>query len=560
MPAHPREKLGAEFLLEQRDLAAQRRLGDSQLGGRFCEAATLGNPGEVEKLLTIHGLVSLVHISTAPASVERRMQNRYPMRPPRRREFMSDELCDLSARELHEAYHSRAVSPVEVATAVLARIDHLNPRFNAFASINPDVTMEMARSSESRWLRDAPLGPGDGIPTTIKDVMQIRSWPTLCGSKTVSPDQPWTSDTACVARLREAGAVFVGKTTTPEFGWKGLGDSPRHGETRNPWDPRLTPGGSSAGAGVAAAFGLGVWHAASDAAGSIRIPAAFCGVVGFKPTYGVVPLFPASVFSGLGHHGPIARTVRDAAGMLAIMSGADPRDGVAAPSCARSLDMPACTDLAGLRIGYVADADFPTDPDIRRLTDLAARNLQELGAHVDDIDLDLTEARSQIEIQWQVGCALLLQSIPAADHHLVDAGLVRMAEAGERVSATQFRAAQLAREQLATKLNLLHERVDLLVTPTVPILPFALGSETPAQSRFAAWLDWTPFTYPFNLTQQPAASVPCGLTPTSLPAALQIVGKRFADALVLRAAHALEQSLRCCLTDRLQQLRATSEP
>jgi aspartyl-tRNA(Asn)/glutamyl-tRNA(Gln) amidotransferase subunit A len=236
-----------------------------------------------------------------------------------------------------------------------------------------------------------------------------------------------------------------------------------------------------------------------------------------------------------------------------VMSGADPRDATAAPACARSFDIPTAADLTGLRIGYVADADFPTNTDIRRLVDAAVRKLQGLGAEVHEVPIDLSGARSQIEIQWQVGCALLLESIPRADHHLVDPGLVRMAEAGQRISAIELRAAQLGREQLATRLNLLYETIDLLVTPAVPVLPFALGSESPAQGGFASWLGWTPFTYPFNLTQQPAASIPCGLTPASLPAGLQIVGKRFADALVLNAAHALEQSLMCRLPDRLQQ-------
>jgi len=444
---------------------------------------------------------------------------------------------------------------VEVAKAVLARIERLNPRFNAFASINPDLTIDMARRSEGRWTRGAALGHGDGIPTTIKDVMQTQSWPTLCGSRTVRAHQPWTTDTACVARLREAGAVFIGKTTTPEFGWKGLDGCARHGPTRNPWDARLTSGGSSAGSGVAAALGLGVWHAASDAAGSIRIPAAFCGVFGFKPTYGVVPLFPASVFSGLGHHGPMARTVEDAVGMLAIMSGPDPRDPTAAPPCARPSETLVSGGLSGLRIGYVAEARFPTDPHIRTLCDAAVVKLQELGAEVENIDLDFSDARDHIEIQWQVGCALLLQSIPEAAHHLVDPGLVRMAQAGRAVLATRFRAAQLAGEHLATRLTLLHETFDLLVTPTVPILPFDHGNETPEQGGFATWFDWTPFTYPFNLTQQPAASLPCGLTPASLPAGLQIVGKRFADTLVLDVADALERSLMCNLPDRCRQLQ-----
>jgi Asp-tRNA(Asn)/Glu-tRNA(Gln) amidotransferase A subunit family amidase len=456
---------------------------------------------------------------------------------------MGDELCNFSARQLSDAYSARSLSPVEVAQAILARIENLDCKFNAFALVDKATTLRMARNSEQRWMSGDPLGPGDGIPTTIKDVMLTRGWPTFRGSNTTIPGEPWIEETACVTRLREAGAVFVGKTTTPEFAWKALNDSPRHGVTRNPWDPSMTSGGSSGGSAVAAALGMGVWHAASDAAGSIRIPAAFCGVVGFKPTYGVVPLFPSSAFSGLGHHGPIARTVKDLVEMLAIMKRPDPRDATAAPDVPAFREPAQDRDLAGLTVGFAADASFRTEPDIRLLVAQGVREMEAAGARVEEIKLDFADAREQIEIQWQVGCAILLESIPKAQHTLVDGGLIRMAQAGRQISATVFRKVQLAREDLASRLNLLHQKFDLLVTPTVPVAPFQVGSDTPPDERFMSWLDWTPFSYPFNLSQQPAVSVPCGTTPAGLPAGLQIVGPRFGDHLVLQAAQCLERAL-----------------
>jgi len=288
---------------------------------------------------------------------------------------------------------------------------------------------------------------------------------------------------------------------------------------------------------------MGVWHAASDAAGSIRIPAAFCGVLGFKPTYGVVPLFPPSPFAGLTHHGPIARRMSDLREMLTIISRPDPRDATAAPDRPGQFAALNKCDLTGVNVGFAADLNFTTEPEIRKLVGEGVQKMAGLGARVEEIELDLADAREQIEIQWQVGCAINLESIPKAQHRHMDIGLVRTAEAGRRIPATVFRKVQLSRERFASRLNLLHDKFDLLVTPTVPISAFEIGHDTPPNQRFASWIDWTPFSYPFNLSQQPAISVPCGLTSLGLPAGLQIVGPRFADASVLHAAECLERVL-----------------
>lgn len=456
---------------------------------------------------------------------------------------MRDDSCALTASELNRAYRDRLLSPVEVASAVLERIDALNGQVNAFCLVDADTTLAMARASEARWLKGKPLGPGDGVPTTVKDLMLTKGWPTLRGSRTIDANQSWDTDTACVARLREQGAVFVGKTTTPEFGWKAVNDSPLKGVTRNPWNLELTPGGSSGGAAVAAALGLGVWHTASDAAGSIRIPAAFCGVFGFKPTHGVVPICPTSAFSDLGHHGPITRTVEDAVAMLAIMSRTDMRDATAAPACARDFASGLSGDIAGMRIGYACEAPgIAVDPAILALTDQALATFEELGGHVEAIALDLEGARDIIETLWSVGCALLLEGVPADRLRLIDPVLRAYAEKGQTVAAVQLRAAQIAREALAARLNRLHERFDIIVTPTTTIEPFAAWHEVPPNGPYRSWLDWAAFSYPLNLSRQPAASVPCGLTPAKLPAGIQIIGPRFGDLAVLRVARAYEST------------------
>jgi len=454
---------------------------------------------------------------------------------------MTDALVHYSSAQLRKAYADGAVSPVEVAEAALARIGNLADRYNVFSFLAPEDTLQMARRSEERWRKGEPLGNGDGIPVTIKDNMSVAGWPRQCGSLTVRQEERSQTDSACVARLREAGCIFLGKTTTPEFAWKGVGDSPLNGVSRNPWRTDLTPGGSSSGAAIAALLDMGVWHTASDAAGSIRIPSAFCGVQGFKPTFGIVPNFPASAFSSLGHHGPLARNVTELAEMMAIISRPDSRDATAAPPGLLDFRAPLEDGLQGKRIGYFR-GDGNVDPEILEVLDRTLRLCEDLGAVVDEIHVDFADAREQIECYWRVGCALLMDSVPAELRPLVDPGLAEKGRQGKAVSGMELRAVQLRREDLASSLNLLHDSYDFVVTPVVPIQPFQSGRDVPPGSDFKEWIDWAPFSYPFNLTHQPTASVTCGLTRSGLPTAMQIVGRRFSDRAVLAAAAAFEQA------------------
>jgi aspartyl-tRNA(Asn)/glutamyl-tRNA(Gln) amidotransferase subunit A len=450
----------------------------------------------------------------------------------------------MSVAELTALYAAGSLSPVEAVRACLGRAARFDPDFNAFSDLRGEEALAAAAASEERWRRGAPASPIDGVPTSVKDIVLARGWPTRRGSRIVDvASQTWDQDAPAVARLREAGAVLMGMTTTPEFGWKGVTDSALTGITRNPWNRETTPGGSSGGAAVAAATGMATLNIGTDGGGSIRIPAAFTGVFGFKPSYGRVPAWPPSPFGTLAHLGPIARGVADATAMQAVMARPDPRDWTAPPWPAGDLAAERDDGVDGLKIAFAETVSgAPVDPEIAALVGDAARVFADLGATVEVVTLEFPEARPVFRAHWFVGAAALLAGIPAEKHALIDPGLRAIAAAGAAVPLLDYVAAQLARARLGVRMNLFHEDWDLLLTPTLPIPAFAAGYEVPPGSdREDRWADWTPFTYPFNLTQQPAATVPCGLTRAGLPAGLQIVGRLYRDAVVLRAACAFER-------------------
>ena len=454
---------------------------------------------------------------------------------------MSEDLLSLSAAELIERYRSKRASPVEVTQAALDRIDRLNPIYNAFVLVDAERALKDARASEARWARGAPAGLVDGVPATVKDLIVTEGWPTRRGSLTIDPNQPWTEDGPPVARLREQGAVFLGKTTTPEFGWKGVTDSPLTGTTVNPWDTRLTPGGSSGGAAVAAALGFGVLHVATDGGGSIRIPAGFCGLFGFKPTFGVVPVHPHSGAWTLWHQGPIARTVGDAELMLQVIAGSDPRDWYRVPTRAAEYARTGERDVRGLRIGYSRTLGYANvDPEVAKLVDQGVRHFEALGARVEELDLVLEDPISIMQPLWSVAVALAIEPMTPHQRSLVDPPLLDLAAPGLAMSAIEYRRIEQRREAFARRMCGLHRDHDLLITPQLAVPAFEAGTEVPRGTGRTRWWEWSPFTYPFNLSQQPAATVPCGFTRAGLPVALQVVGDKFADATVLRAARAYE--------------------
>ncbi|MET7620418.1 amidase [Streptomyces sp. NPDC005408] len=453
------------------------------------------------------------------------------------------ELTDLTARQLLAGYEKGDFTPVEATRAALERIEVVQPRVNAFVRVDAEQALAQARASAARWHRGEPQGLLDGVPVNIKDLLLQRGGPTLRGSKNVSEDRSWDEDAPSVARLRAHGAVFLGKTTTPEFGWKGVTDSPRHGVTGNPYDPSRTAGGSSGGSAAAVALGAGALSIGTDGGGSIRIPASFCGIFGLKPTYGRVPLYPSSPFGTLSHAGPMTRDAADAALMLDVISGEDWRDW-SHLGPADSVRGTLADGVKGLRIAYSPSlgGQVAVRPAVASAVRRAVGALAELGAYIEESDPDVADPVEAFHTLWFSGAARVVQPFGTGQRELLDPGLREIAGRGARYSALEYLAAVDTRMALGRRMGRFHTSYDLLVTPTLPITAFEAGAEVPAHSGHRRWTGWTPFTYPFNMTQQPAATVPCGLDEDGLPVGVQLIGPRHADALVLRAAHALYES------------------
>jgi aspartyl-tRNA(Asn)/glutamyl-tRNA(Gln) amidotransferase subunit A len=454
------------------------------------------------------------------------------------------DLAFTPATELAGLIRSRRLSPVELTRATLERIERLNPTLNAFCTLTPEAALADAREAEKAVTAGAALGPLHGLPFSVKDLALTKGVRTMFGSRIFEQRVP-DVDAPYVRRLREAGGIFIGKTTSPEFGWKALGDSPLTGITRNPWNPDVTPGGSSAGAGAAAAAGLGALHQGSDGAGSIRIPSAFCGIVGVKATYGRVPLWPVSNNDSATHAGPMTRTVADAALMLTVMAGPDPWDTTSLESPPADYKGALTRGVKGLRLAFSPNLDgLRVDPDVATVVAAAARALESLGAAVEEVKPGFADTHDMIRLLW--GAHYLGNYGQFLDEwrDRMDPGLVACMEDARRWSAADYVAMRGRRIAFWDSVRPLFERYDLLLTPTVSVAPFGVGKLNPDgwPQHVWDWLPWASFSYPFNFTGQPAATVPAGFTPSGLPVGLQIVGRRFAETTVLQAAAAYEQA------------------
>ena len=456
------------------------------------------------------------------------------------------DLTQCTAIELLGLYRSGAASPVEATQAVLQRIARLNPLLNAFCLIDEAAAMASARQSEARWQAHRRSGAGvlslDGVPMSIKDLILTQGWPTLRGSKTVNPDQPWQVDAPVTARLREAGAVLLGKTTTPEFGCKGETNSHLTGISRNPWNPARTPGGSSGGASAAVSAGLGPLAIGTDGAGSVRIPAAFCGNVGFKPSFGRVPAYPLSPFGSVAHLGPHAMTVEDVALLMNTIALPDTRDWTSLPFDGVDYLAGLKGGIKGFRVAYSPTLGYAknVDPEIAAATAQAAKHLQDLGAVVEQVD-PLTEDPLDISTGlWFAGAYQVWQTLSPAQQALTDPDFKSQAELGAQLDANAIHALTQRRGVLGSHLRQFMQRFDLILTPSTAVTAFKALPAGHSVMNSAAMLGWTPFSYPFNLSQQPAISLPCGLTLDGLPMGVQLVGTMFGDAKLLQAAQALQ--------------------
>jgi aspartyl-tRNA(Asn)/glutamyl-tRNA(Gln) amidotransferase subunit A len=459
-----------------------------------------------------------------------------------------------TALDLSRGFAEGRLGPVAVLEQALERLDAVNPALNAAILIDPETGRRMAEASARRWREGRPLSPLDGVPVAVKDTNHVAGWPTRYGTS-ATPDAPAPEDSPGIARLREAGAVFFCKTATPEYGWKGITHGPLTGVTRNPHDPTRTPGGSSGGSAALVAAGVVPLATGGDGGGSIRIPAAFTGVFGLKPTFGLVPYGPSALGS-LPVFGALARDVRDAALALGLLARPDWSDSFAVPQPETDYLAAVEAGVGGLRIAVSRDLGFPiVDPDVAAAFERGVAALARAGARVEEVALDLSALREPMDVIWRAAFAGLLRHLTGAELQRLEPDLLDLVVSARDLTAAHLQGAQDAVRAHGQAMQRFHRDHDLLVTPTMPMPAFAAGLNTPDPARFPRWYDWTPLTWPFNLSRQPAASVPCGSAgglagglaggpAGGLPVGLQVVGPRFGEALVLRASRVVERAMR----------------
>lgn len=456
---------------------------------------------------------------------------------------MSNDITWASAAELSRLYARGDLSPVEVVEANLRRAATLQPHLNSFVLVDADGARAAARDSEARWRKGEPLSPLDGVPTTIKDTTNVRGFPTRYGSH-ATDDAAAAKDAVVTERFRAAGMPILGKSTTPEFGWKALTDSPLQGITRSPWNLAHSPGGSSGGASSLTAAGVNPFNHGNDGGGSIRIPAAHTGLVGLKPSFGRIPQYPAdSPFADVISQGVLARSVLDTALALNVTAGPDARDWRALPAEGRDYTIGLDDGVRGWKIGLSLDlGHVKADPEVRELVEKAARRFEELGAHVEEVGPLIDPLQPPFEVLWSGSFGVRLRQIPSQLHGKLDPGFRALAEKGLAVTLSDYARGYEAKSKLARDMMLWHRRYDLLLSPVTPTPPPPVGTLYNSES-FPRFSKGAPYTLPFNLTGAPAASMPAGLTRAGLPVGLQIVGPARADHLVLRAMRAYESAL-----------------
>ena len=446
------------------------------------------------------------------------------------------------ATELRERFRRRELSPVEVVEAVLARLEQLNPVLNAFLATTPELALEAARVAERAYAGDGDPGLLAGIPISIKDNHALAGvrW---TGGSLLHTDRIADNDSLFVERVKRAGGAIIGKTNLPEGGWKGASTNRLGEPTRNPWNLSRTPGGSSSGAAAAVASGIGPLAQGGDGAGSIRIPAGFCGLFGMKASYGAIA-YPGTATTQMAHAGPLTRTVRDGALLLAAAAGKDVRDRLSFDS---GIDyLAACEGgITGLRVAWSPDLGYAAvDPEVAEITARAVRRLEELGAHVDEVNPGLPDPLDILDGLWEPSQASGHQDDLDAVRDQLDPGRVAIIERGLTMRATDVIHALQRRDEYHNAMQQFMSSYDLLVTPQLPVTAFPVELDYPPEiaGRAMTYLGWTAFTYPFNLTGQPAATVPCGFSADGLPIALQFVGRWRDDATILRAAAAYEEA------------------
>lgn len=448
-----------------------------------------------------------------------------------------------SFAKLRARYRAGQLNPLDVAESAVAHALEVDGQLNAFALLDRERAMMAARASAQRWQQGSPRSPIDGMPLTVKEAMAVAGWPTRYGSLTM-PDDPATRSAEFVRRLEQAGAVLIGKTRAPEFNWKGVTDSPGFGVTRNPWNPSWTPGGSSGGCAAAVAAGVVRVSIGSDAGGSVRIPAAFTGILGLKPTFGRIPVVPyPSHFSQLAHYGPLAASVADMADVLAVITGPATGDWTSLAGNARPWAPPEAFDQRW-RIGVLAPDHWEAAHAVVRAgMEQFVGLVAQAGLMVAEVDIDLAPAVAAASMLYRIGCHVATSSIDPVRRALLDPGLVDFMRDVETLTLRDYMDLMRARDVFASQMAALFEQYDLFVLPTLPVLPFEAGREVPYGWSGPDWMSWNPYTPAFNLSQHPALSYPVWPEHAPAPAGIQIVAAPGREDRLLGLASWLEERL-----------------
>ncbi len=455
------------------------------------------------------------------------------------------ELCFLAASEMAAAVRKKKLSPVEIVDAILARIEKVNPKVNAYCTVIPEMARKAAKKAEAEVMRGEKVGPLHGVPVSIKDLTITAGIRTTWGSKIYEHFVP-EEDALSVERLKAAGAIVIGKTNTPEFGAGANTYNAIFGATRNPWKLSHTCGGSSGGAAVALACGLGPLATGSDLGGSLRIPASFCGVVGFRTSAGLVPIYPGIVgWDTLAVEGPMARTIGDAALMLSVMAGQDDRSPISFPVDRRQfLAAVKRPEIQGLRVAWSPDLKIsPLDHEVEKVAAAAARRFTELGCTVEQTEPDFSGVQQIIHVTRALRMVTLHAEKLEKWRDQMNPNLVWNIEQGFPLTVKQIGEADKERTALYHRVRQFFEKYDLLLTPTVSVPPFPQEMIYPQEVNgkpMKNYQEWLYLTYAITITGLPVISVPCGFTSEGLPVGLQIVGRRLAEATVLKAAAAFE--------------------
>ena len=456
---------------------------------------------------------------------------------------MTSDFDFMTALALRRLIAARAISPVELMEHALARAEASQASLNAFCHLMPEEARSAARRAEEAVMRGAPLGLLHGLPVSVKDLIAVGGQPYASGSRAMASNIA-AADAPAVERLRAAGAIIIGKTTTSEFGAKPVGDSPLTGITRHPWDLAKTPGGSSAGAAASVAAGITPFALGTDGGGSLRIPAALTGLVGFKAQFGRVPVWPTSATPTLAHVGALARNVADAALLTTAVAGHDPRDPFAVAGSVPDLLGAVKASIAGLRVAWSATLGYARpNPEVAAIARAAAMALADQGAIVEEVETVFESDPAALWMaEFYAGIGTRLRGVLESRRDLLDPAVVDVLDAALAQEMRAYYETVFARYALRDRMVNFFTGYDILVSPTLPISSLEAGRNTPEGLEDRSLVSWAFYTYPFNLTGQPAASVCAGIASDGMPVGLQIVGRTLGEYDVMRAAAAIERT------------------